>query len=126
MPYRSYHSRRRFPMRRRRSGGVAGKFARGMQNRALTYVKKRYTKVFTMDVIGGAAPGGGERSWERTISHVHNRNSNATDPNATITLFDVDQDSQLSTDMDLYQYAKITGVAFKLLFPEGTTPESTP
>ncbi len=52
MPYRSYHSRRRFPMRRRRSGGVAGKFARGMQNRALTYVKKRYTKVFTMDVTG--------------------------------------------------------------------------
>ena len=28
--------------------------------------------------------------------------------------------------MDLYQYAKITGVAFKLLFPEGTTPEATP
>ncbi len=52
MPYRSYHSRRKFPMRRRRSGGVAGKFARGMQNRALTYVRKRYTKVFTMDVTG--------------------------------------------------------------------------
>ena len=28
--------------------------------------------------------------------------------------------------MELYQYAKITGVAFKLLFPEGTTPEATP
>ncbi len=28
--------------------------------------------------------------------------------------------------MDLYQYLKITGVAFKLLFPEGTTPEATP
>jgi len=28
--------------------------------------------------------------------------------------------------MDLYQYLKITGVAFKLLFPEGTTAEATP
>ncbi len=50
--FRRRFSRRRFAPRRRRSGGVAGKFARGMQNRALTYVRKRYTKVFTMDVTG--------------------------------------------------------------------------
>ena len=28
--------------------------------------------------------------------------------------------------MELYQFAKITGVAFKIFFPEGTTPEATP
>jgi len=28
--------------------------------------------------------------------------------------------------MNLYQYFKITGVAFKVFFPEGTTPEATP
>lgn len=120
--FRRRFSRRRFSTRRRRSGGVAGKFARGMQNRALTYVRKRYTKVFTMDVTGSPS----QDTWERTISHIHNRNANASDVNDTITLFDVDQDDQLSTDMELYQYLKITGVAFKLLFPEGTTPEATP
>lgn len=29
-------------------------------------------------------------------------------------------------DMRAYQFAKITGVAFKMFFPEGTTPEATP
>lgn len=28
--------------------------------------------------------------------------------------------------MGLYQYAKISGIAFKLFFPEGTAPEATP
>ena len=28
--------------------------------------------------------------------------------------------------MALYQYFRITGVAFKLFWPEGTDPESTP
>ncbi len=59
-----------------------------MQNRALTYVRKRYTKVFTMDVTGSPA----QDTWEKTIFHIHNRNSNAADPLDTITLFDVDQD----------------------------------
>lgn len=31
-----------------------------------------------------------------------------------------------SIDMGQYQFFRITGVAFKLFFPEGTTPESTP
>ncbi len=75
-----------------------------------------------MDVTGSPS----QDTWEKTISHIHNRNANASDVNDTITLFDVDQDDQLSTDMELYQYLKITGVAFKLLFPEGTTPEATP
>jgi len=60
---------RRFLRRRtafkRRSGGVAGKFARGMQNRALTYVKKRYTKVFV------AAVAEDDDVYERTVSHIH-------------------------------------------------------
>jgi len=31
-----------------------------------------------------------------------------------------------SVDMGQYQFFRITGVAFKLFFPEGTTPQSTP
>lgn len=31
-----------------------------------------------------------------------------------------------SVDMDAYQFFKITGVAYKLFFPEGTTLEATP
>lgn len=32
----------------------------------------------------------------------------------------------LTNDMDAYQYFRITGMAFKIFFPEGTTPEATP
>jgi hypothetical protein len=32
----------------------------------------------------------------------------------------------LLDQMKLYQFFKITGVGFKIFFPEGTTPESTP
>jgi len=120
MFFRNRRFLRRRTAFRRRSGGVAGKFARGMQNRALTYVKKRYTKVFV------AAVAEDDDVYERTVSHIHNRNSFSADPENTITLYDVDQDDQLGTDMELYQYAKITGVSIKMLFPEGTTPECTP
>ena len=34
---------------------------------------------------------------------------NNSDPNGTITLFDVDQDNQLGSDMALYQFFKIRG-----------------
>ena len=38
----------------------------------------------------------------------------------------LDPDAMASTDMRLYQYFRITGLAFKVFFPEGTTPAATP
>jgi len=32
----------------------------------------------------------------------------------------------LTRDMDAYQYFRVTGMAFKIFFPEGTTPAATP
>jgi hypothetical protein len=47
-------------------------------------------------------------------------------PTATITGQSVNINGTISADMRLYQFFRITGVAFKLFFPEGTTPEATP
>jgi len=51
---------------------------------------------------------------------------NNSDPNGTITLFDVDQDNQLGSDMALYQFFKIRGVAVKMFYPMPTDVASTP
>lgn len=89
-----------------------------MQTQSLTYVRKRYCKTFTLD-----AGTGSDRSTV-TISHIGGKNS--ADPGNTLTLASVDQDAQLTSDMRLYQFAKITGVAWKLIFPPPTTLDATP
>ncbi len=62
--------------------------------------------------------------FNQTISHFGGRNS--TLPLDTVTLFDINPDGMASSDMRLYQYFRITGMAFKVFFPEGTTPAATP
>ncbi len=47
------YSPKRRTTRRKRTAKRSGKFARKQQKAALTMVKKRYTKVFTMDVAEG-------------------------------------------------------------------------
>ncbi len=65
--------------------------------------------------------------WQRTVSLIGNRNSNgAQDETGTITLADVNQDTQLSTDMGLYQFFRIRGVATKMFFPMPTDVASSP
>lgn len=59
-----------------------------------------------------------------TISHIGGRN--AATPGSTLVLPDANPDGMLQSQMQLYQFFKITGVAFKIFFPEGTTPEATP
>ena len=113
MPYRRRHS-----YRRRRPRGAGARFGRRMQNQSLTYVRKRYCKTFTLDCDTG-----NDRTAV-TISHIGAKNF--TDPVNTITLSDCDQDSQMQTDMELYQFAKITGVAWKLIFPPPTSLDATP
>ncbi len=84
------HSRRRYAPRR----STASRFARQIQTRSLTFVRKRYTKVFTIDAREGSDVG------QFTISHIGGRN--ASFPGGTITLYDVDQDGQLTQDMEVY------------------------
>ena len=59
-----------------------------------------------------------------TISHFTGKN--ATNPISTVTINNVDPDDMCTRDMASYQYFRITGMAFKLFFPEGTTPAATP
>ncbi len=89
-----------------------------MQNRALSYVKKKYTVVVPLKLAAG------DGSAEATISHIGGKN--AALPSGTLTLTNCNPDNMLVDQMKLYQFFKITGVAFKLFFPEGTSPESTP
>lgn len=94
-----------------------------MQNKSLSYVKKKYTAVTPIKIAAG------NNENFLTISHVGGKNTSPTGPTAltqTVTLTDCNPDNMLSKDMELYQYFKITGVAFKLFFPEGTDPNNTP
>ncbi len=84
----------------------------------MTWIRKKYTKVFTMEVEAGSD------LWEQTISLIGGRN--ATGPVDTTTLFDVNQDNQLSADMRLYQFFRIRGVAVKMFFPMPTDVASSP
>lgn len=90
----------------------------GMQKAAYSYVKKKYTTVIPITVPANFA----ESSL--TISHIGGVNS--TNPGNTVTLASANPDQMAAADMRLYQFFKITGVAYKLFFPEGTTPEATP
>lgn len=47
-------------------------------------------------------------------------------PNNTVTIADCDPDGMATDDMKQHQHFKITGMACKLFFPEGTDSESTP
>lgn len=89
-----------------------------MQKAAYSYVKKKYTVVLPIDA------GIDEDVVTTVISHIGGRNT--TNPSQCLTLTDADPDGMAILDMNLYQFFKITGVAFKLFFPEGTTPEATP
>lgn len=81
-------------------------------------MKQKYTTVFPIIIPEGADVA------QTTISHIAGKN--VTTSAATLSLTDCNPDQKLLTNMDLYQFFKITGVAFKVFFPEGTTPEATP
>lgn len=65
--------------RRKRRG--SSKFAKRQQRAAMTWIRKKYTKVFTMLVEEGSD------SWEQTVSIIGGANQST--PNSTITLQDV-------------------------------------
>lgn len=115
-----YSSKKRYVRRRkiRRSNKRSGPAARRQQRQATTWIRKKYTKVFVMDCEGGSDV------WETTVSLIGGKNSNAVAD--TYTLNDVNQDSQLKTDMGLYQFFRISGVAIKMFFPMPTDVASSP
>lgn len=88
---KSYGNRR---YKKKRTTKRSSKYARRQQTASSTWIRKKYTKVFTMDVEAGTD------SWVQTVSLIGGRNANA--PADTTTLFDVNQDNQLRTDMTLY------------------------
>lgn len=90
---KSTYRRRRRAFKKRRSAGQ--KIARKMQNKSLSYVKKKYTTVFPIDL------GLGEDKAEFTISHIGGINTNAP-IGATHTLKDSNPDGMLTSDMALY------------------------
>lgn len=112
---KSTYKRKRTTRKRKTKGA---RIAKKMQEASSTYVKQKYTAVFPIII-----PAGGDVA-QTTISHIGGKN--ATTTAATLTLTDCNPDQKLLTNMNLYQYFKITGVAFKIFFPEGTTPEATP
>ena len=66
----------------------------------------------------------GKDVYEATISLIGGNNTaNST---GTVTINDTNQDTQLETDMKLYQFFKITGVAIKQFFPMPTNEFSSP
>ncbi len=79
---------------------------------------KKYTAVETLDIPAG------RDLFQTTISHFGGKNSSV--PAATITINNVNPDNMLVNDMAAYQYFRVTGMAFKVFFPEGTTPAATP
>ncbi len=115
------YSKSRKPMRKRRSykkKSTGRSIARTMQSKSLSYVKKKYTVVIPINVAVG------EEFAETTISHMGGKN--AANVINTLTINNCNPDNMLIDQMQLYQFFKITGVGFKIFFPEGTNPESTP
>lgn len=111
------YTKRRTTFRRKRKS-TAKKFGSRQQFQASTYIRKRYTKVFILQArLNGEVA-------QTTVSLIGAKN--ASDTAGTITLFDVNQDNQLGSDMDLYQFFKIRGVACKLFFPMPTDVASSP
>ncbi len=114
-----YTSKKRYGSKRRYKKKTKGaRIGKSMQNKSYSYVAKKYTSVETLDIPVG------RDIFQTTISHFGGKN--ATNPAATVTLSNVNPDNMLSNDMAAYQYFRITGMAFKVFFPEGTTPAATP
>ncbi len=113
---RTFRPKKRTFKRRPRS--KSARAGRKMQRMALSFVKKKYTIVepITMAVNQSVS--------EITISHIGSKNT--TTPANTITLRNADPDQMATGDMKLYQFFKISGVAFKLFWPEGTSAQDTP
>lgn len=117
---KTYRSKRRYGIKKRRyTKKTAGrKIGRSMQQKSYSYVRKKYTVVQPITAIANS-----DLAFA-TISHFGGKNS--TNPLSTVTLNNADPDGMTTRDMASYQYFRITGMAFKLFFPEGTTPEATP
>ncbi len=113
MPKR-YTRKRRKPMKKRFKKTKGKSIARTMQAKSLSFVKKKYTVVIPIRCNVN------ETSVVATISHIGGKN--AATPADTITLDNVNPNQMLTDQMKLYQFFKISGVAFKLFFPEGTDP----
>jgi len=108
-----YGSKRRY--KKKTKGARIGK---SMQNKSYSYIAKKYTAVQPL-----TAPAL-QDNVQLTISHFTGKNT--TNPIITVTINNVDPDGMCTRDMESYQYFRITGMAFKLFFPEGTTPAATP
>ncbi len=117
MPKRFRTTRRRKSTKRARRARRPKQMNR-MQRTALSYVRKKYTVVLPLIAQEG------QNAIAGTISHIGGRNG--SNPSDTITLTSANPDNMASEDMSLYQYFKISGVGYKLFFPEGTTPQATP
>lgn len=91
---KSTYRRRRKTFIKKRS--AARRYARAMQNKSLSYVKKKYTNVTPLKIAGTTAV------VAQTISHVGGVNTNSPTIQSTITLKDCDPDGALTQDMELY------------------------
>ena len=91
---RSFGRKKRSFRRRKGFRKGSSRPAKKQQRAAMTWIRKKYTRVFTMDAEAGSDV------WEQTVSLIGGRN--ATAPADTVTLTDVNQDNQLRTDMGLY------------------------
>ena len=89
-----YTSHKKRGPRRYKKKAKSSRGARRQQKSALTYVKKKYTRVFQME------PAIGTDYWYQTISLIGGRN--AADPVNTKTVFDNNQDNQMTADMLVY------------------------
>ena len=115
----TYAKKRATPKRRYKARRTtASKIGKRMQRQSYSFVQKKYTLVRPIECPAGSD------SVALTISNIGGRNS--VEPASTITLFDANPDNMLADQMRLYQFFKISGVAFKLFFPEGTSVGSTP
>lgn len=115
---KSYRPKKYVPRRKKSYRKGSSRGARKQQKAAMTWIRKKYTKVFVMEVPAD------EIAYERTISLIGGKNTQ--NDGDTITLFDVNQDNQLRTDMTLYQFFRIRGVAIKMFFPMPTDVASSP
>ncbi len=61
----------------------------------MTWIRKKYTKIFQVPIIAN------NDNYSVTVSLIGAKNSNGV-LGDTITLSDVNQDNQLTTDMRLY------------------------
>lgn len=118
MVKRSHSFKKRHTSRRKRTTKRSSNAARRQQKAASTWVRKKYTKVFEMRVASGT------NVYNQTISLIGGKNSNDI-PN-TVTLESVDQDNNLTNDMEIYQFFRIRGVAVKMFFPMPTDIASSP